>query len=201
MRLRQFAGLIVIGVLLASRSQGTPSGDSTETNGDSSTPSREHLWIGLDIGSQFGSSYKMNQRGGFDAGVYLRLSLFEKPVSDWGQLSLGVTYWHGPTKRQMAKSDDGKGGDVQLLFHLSRADNFTLSLGPRVGIEGANHAQGAVYNASVVLSANYPIADNWRIQLRTHYQVGGELFALGGGGYSYSFPAITIGVATNIGGL
>jgi hypothetical protein len=199
MRLRRFAGLMVIAAFLTSGSYGAPSGDSTKTKGYSTTPPREHLWIGLDIGSQFGSSYKMNPRGGFDSGVYLRLSLFEKQVSDWGQFSLGVTYWHGPTKRELAKSDDGKGGDVQLLFHLSRAGNLTLSLGPRVGIEGVNHAQGGVFNVGVVLSAIYPMADNWRIQLRTHYQLGGELFAFGGGGFSYSFPAVTFGIATNIG--
>jgi hypothetical protein len=195
MKLRRFAELAVIATaLLTSRSGGTPS----EASADSTTSQRGQLWIGLDVGSQLGSSYNMHPRGGFDSGIYLRLSLFEKPISDWGQFSLGASYWHGRTNRQLAQSDDGKGGDIQLLFLLLRAGNFTLSLGPRVGIEGVNHAQGAVFNAGVVLSANYPIADNWRIQLRTRYQMGGELFALGGGGYSYSFPAITIGIATNL---
>jgi hypothetical protein len=169
--------------------------DSLGAEQDVSVQEHGQLWIGLDAGMHFGSSTK----DGFNQGVYLKLSLFEKPIDDWGEISIGIAYWHGSAKNAMRKSEDGKGADLQLLFRSVQTTRFSLSIGPRIGLEDVNHAQGMVANAGVVLVGTYQFADRWRVRLQSLYQTGGEVFAIGGGGYSYSFPAIAIGIATNIG--
>ena len=178
----------------ASEGRANFSQDSAQVASAGSTPHSAGFWAGLEIGAHGGSSYATHPRSGFDQGVLVRLNFFNPSLGDWGELSLGATYWHGATHRKATSSDDAKGVDILILFHVWRQGNVAVSLGPRLGTEGVNHASDAVLGIGAILSVSYQFAQSLRFQIHTRYQSGSEM-ALGGGGYDYSFYAITFGIS------
>lgn len=157
------------------------------------------------IGFQFGShssnltqttSNKFNRDILFEAYFKFDLSNEVHPI-------IAYTYWKAqtsPSGQTPSETISGNGVKLEVDFSLFKIYSVSLSLGPLLSIEGITGSTNKVFSLGTNVKLALPLW-NEKINLLSTigYQTGSEVFALGGGGFNYSFFSYLAGIEINLG--
>lgn len=133
-------------------------------------------------------------------GVYIKFHL-----SDEVSTQIGFSYWKARfteinTVNVFVPSEtiESKSLKLELDFSLFRIKSFSLLIGPLVSIESISKTQNSTFSFGAHLKLHQGLWDDKLFLVSTgSYQKGMELFALGGGGFNYSFFNYSLGIEIN----
>ncbi len=157
------------------------------------------------IGFQFGShSSNLNQNSSDNFNRDIAFELFLKfDLSSEVHPIIAYTYWKAqtfPVEQTRSEMIASNGVKLEVDFSLFKIYSVSLSLGPLLSIEGITGSTNKVFSLGTNVKLALPLW-NEKINLLSTvgYQTGSEVFALGGGGFKYSFFSYLAGIEINLG--
>ncbi len=156
------------------------------------------------IGFQFGShsqnltqttSHKFSRDILFEAHFKFDLSSEVHPI-------IAYTYWKAqtsPSGQMRSETISSNGLKLEVDFSLFKIYSVSLSLGPLISIEGITGPTNKVFSLGTNVKLALPLwNDKVNLLSIAGYQTGSEVFALGGGGFNYSFFSYSLGIEINL---
>jgi hypothetical protein len=170
------------------------------SDGDDSTSGGHvrHSWFSLSAGMH--TENTLDESIHFAAGLSLGLSLV-LPMSDRIDFEVFASYWEaqatprsGLDYREPNATVTGKNAGVALGYVIHRSEEWSVSIGPSLGIGGGSNSEGVVFVARLSSTAALPIIAEWlRLAATVGYESGMEYDV--GGGFRYGFLYAQLGVS------
>jgi len=157
--------------------------------------------IGFHVGSH-SSNMNQNSSDNFNRDILFE-AYFKFDLSSEVHPIIAYTYWKAltsPVGQIPSETIASNGLKLEVDFSLFKIYSVSLSLGPLISIEGITGPTNKVFSLGTNVKLALPLWND-KVDLLSivGYQTGSEVFALGGGGFNYSFFSYSVGIEINLG--